>query len=110
LSRIFFFSLGIRFLGFDKLPVFLQYIDPPLLKHDLLASLYYSSFPPLFNLIIGVLLKLFGESPAAFLAWHILLGWTLTLVLYALMTDLGIGPRLAATATLLYMMLPPVVL
>jgi len=110
LSRVFFFFLGIRFLGFDKLPVFLQYLDPPLLKHELLASLYYSSFPPLYNLIVGVQLKLFGESPTAFLAWHILLGWALTLVLFALMTDLGIGSRLAACATLLYMVLPPVVL
>jgi len=110
LSRLFFFFLGIRFLGLDKLPVFLQYIDPPLLKHDLLASLYYSSFPPLYNLIVGVQLKLFGESPTAFWLWHLLLGWALTLVLYALMTDLGVGPRLATIGTLLYMVLPPVVL
>jgi len=109
-SRVFFFFLGIRFLGLDKLPVFLQYLDPPLLKHDLLASLYYSSFPPLYNLIVGVELKLFGESPWAFWAWHILLGWALALVLYALMTDLGIGQRLSIATTLLYMVLPPVVL
>jgi len=109
-SRIFFFFLGIRFLGLDKLPVFLQYLDPPLLKHDLLASLYYSSFPPLYNLIVGVQLKLFGESPAGFAAVHLMLGWALALVLYALMTDLGIGRRLAVATTLLYMILPPVVL
>jgi 4-amino-4-deoxy-L-arabinose transferase-like glycosyltransferase len=94
----------------DNLNSYLQFIDPPLLQHDLLASLYYSSFPPLYDLIVGVMLKLFGASPAAFAILHLLVGWAIGLVLYALMADLRIGPRLAAAATLLFMILPPVIL
>jgi 4-amino-4-deoxy-L-arabinose transferase-like glycosyltransferase len=110
LSRLFYFLIGIRFLGLENLNVYLQFIDPPLLKHDLLGSLYYSSFPPLYNLLVGVMLKCFGESAAAFAVLHLLTGWALALVLFALMTDLGIGPRLAGAATLVFLALPPAIL
>jgi hypothetical protein len=110
LSRVFFYVIGIRFLGLDNLNTYLQIIDPPLLEHHLLSSLYYSSFPPLYNLILGVMLKLFGASAPAFAALHVLVGWALALVLFALMADLGIRWRLAVAATLLYMILPPVIL
>jgi len=110
LSRLGFFFLGIRFDGLDHLRDFLQFIDPPLLEHHLLASLFYSSFPPFYNLIVGVMLKLFGESPTAFAALHLFVGWAIALVLFALLTDLGVGLILAAAGTLLFMILPPVIL
>jgi len=110
LSRAVFYLAGIRFLGLDNLNTYLQIIDPPLLEHHLLASLYYSSFPPLYNAVVGVLLKLFGVSAPAFAALHLLLGWALALAMFALMTDLGVGGSLAAGATLLFMILPPVIL
>jgi hypothetical protein len=110
ISRVVFYFIGIRFDGLYNLNSYLQFIDPPLLTHDLLASLYYSSFPPLYNLIVGVMLKIFGESPAAFAVLHLFVGWAIGLVLFALLTDLGIGPRLAAAATLLFLIMPPVIL
>ncbi|HTB63238.1 MAG TPA: glycosyltransferase family 39 protein [Opitutales bacterium] len=110
LSRSLFCLIGIRFDGMDNLNSFLQFIDPPLLQHDLLASLYYSSFPPLYNLIVGVMLKLFGESAAAFSILHLFLGWMLGLVLFVLFSDLGIGRRVAAAAALLFLILPPAIL
>ena len=110
LTRAFFYAIGLRFEGMENLDTFLQIIDPPLLEHHLASSLYYSSFPPFYNLVIGVTLKLFGKSAAAFAIEQLFAGWALALVLYALMTDLGIGTRLAAAATVLFMALPPVLL
>jgi len=109
-SRVAFHLLGIRFLGMENINVYLQFIDPPLLEHDLLRSLYYTSFPPLYNLIVGVMLKLFGESAPAFAILHLFIGWGIALILFRLMVDLGIGARLAITATLLFMVLPPMIL
>lgn len=109
-SRMVFYLLGIRFLGLDNLHVYLQFIDPPLLQHDLLRSLFYSSFPPLYNLIVGVMLKLFGESAVAFAVLHLFTGWAIGLVLFALLADLGVGLGCAVLATLLYLVLPPMVL
>jgi hypothetical protein len=110
LSRLGFYVIGIRFAGMENLDKFLQIVDPPLLEHHLLSSLYYSSFPPLYNLVVGVTLKLFGKSAAAFAVEQLLAGWALALVLFALMADLGIGWRMAAAATVLFMALPPMIL
>jgi hypothetical protein len=110
LSRLVFYLLGIRFLGLHNLYTYLQIIDPPLLEHHLLSSLYYTSFPPLYNVVIGVMLKLFGPSATAFAVLHLFVGWALALVLFSLMTDLGVGWRLAAGATVLFMILPPTIL
>ncbi len=110
LSRLVFHFIGIRFDGMTNLNSYLQFLDPPLLKHDLLASLYYSSFPPLYNLIVGVMLKLFGDSRRAFAVLHLCVGWAIGLSLFALLADLGIGRRLATGATLLFLIMPPVIL
>ena len=48
-------------VSFDATPLayYMQYLDPDLLEHDLLRSLYYMhSQPPLLNLIAGIALKI----------------------------------------------------
>jgi hypothetical protein len=62
LSRVAAHAAGIRF---DATPLtwYWQYIDPVLLQERLLESLYYShTQPPLFNLLLGINLKLFPSS------------------------------------------------
>jgi len=93
-----------------NLNTFLQFIDPPLLEHHLLSSLWYSSFPPLYNLVAGVMLKLFGASPGAFAVLQLMLGWALGLVIHAMLADLGVGRRLAVIATMLVLISPPIIL
>jgi len=61
-SRIVYYLLGVRF---DARPIlnFFQFIDPELLKHRLLESLYYLHVqPPGFNLYTGIVLKLFPDA------------------------------------------------
>ena len=59
LSRALYYAAGVRF---DARPLdrFFQFIDPQLLRHRLLESLYYFHIqPPGFNLFAGLVLKLF---------------------------------------------------
>ena len=111
LSRLIFFTAGVRFDA-DTLTWYLQYIDPVLLRTDLLRSLYYLHIqPPLFNLYLGTVLKLFPESyRVAFAATYVLLGWALTLCLYALLRRLGAARWLSATAVAVFIVSAPCVL
>jgi len=110
-SRAVFWTLGVRFDA-STLTSYLQYLDPVLLRADLLRSVYYlHNQPPLFNLFLGVVLKLFPESYAvAFGATYTFLGWVLALSLYALMRRLSIPRWLALTAAVAFTISPPCIL
>jgi hypothetical protein len=61
-SQLLAYLLGIRFAGSLRIIIepFWQYLDPLILKTDLLRGLYYlHSQPPLFNWLLGVILQLF---------------------------------------------------
>src|SRR5690554_6941324 len=63
ISRLTLVRLGV---GIDRLPVggAWQLIDPPLLERSLFESLFHlHSQPPLYNLLVGLLLRI--EDPAA---------------------------------------------
>lgn len=54
--------LGVRFAS-ETLGTLYQYLDPAILEGDLLRGLYYlHAQPPLYNLFLGVVLKLFPQS------------------------------------------------
>jgi hypothetical protein len=110
-SRIVYYLLGVRF---DARPVlnFFQFIDPELLKHRLLESLYYLHVqPPGFNLYTGIVLKLFPDAyPTVFHAIHLALGIGICWFTYYLMTACGVRPWLALTLTSLFIVSPGVVL
>jgi hypothetical protein len=99
-SRVMLYRLGVRFnpntlLG-EGCAAFPQLVDPELLRSRLLESIVYlHSQPPLFNLILGIVLKL-TESPAQFgRAMHLIyltLGVSLSVGLYLLLIRLGIRP------------------
>ena len=65
LSELLAYFLGVRFTV-QTLDSLYQYLDPVLLRSDLLQSLLYlHAQPPLFNLFLGLVLKLFPQSYAA---------------------------------------------
>lgn len=88
--------LGVRF-GVEPLSNYIQYLDPELLRHDLLRSVFYLHFqPPLFNLFLGGVLKLFPEQyPLAFQVIYLAMGLALSVVLYLLLKKMGVGRTLA---------------
>ncbi len=111
LARIVCFILGVRF-DVRSLDYYWQFIDPELLRTNLLESLYYlHSQPPLFNLFLGVVLKLFPGHEA--IVFHIIFlasGLTLSISLYLLMSSLGLSSRLSSALTIIFVVSPSCVL
>jgi hypothetical protein len=100
-------ALGVRF-AWETLGILYQYLDPAILRDDLGRGLYYlHAQPPLFNLKLGVLLKLFPRSfPSAF---SILMGAAALALLLAmawLMRRLGASDRVAGGFVLLFALSP----
>lgn len=113
-SRLWYrFSAGLRF-DTRTLNSFVQFMDPALLKTDLLRTiLYMHTQPPLFNLGTGVLLKMFPGagsefSMACYLAYSAM-GLAFTLSLYLLMVSLGARRSLAFLITALHTVSPTTV-
>jgi hypothetical protein len=110
-SRVAYRIAGIRF---DTTPLerFWQFVDPVLLQDRLVESLLHlHSQPPLFNLGLGLALKLLGEHATAALAMvYVGLGLVLTIALHALLRSLGVGRVLSVILTLAFVASPPTVL
>lgn len=100
LTQALYYLLGARF---DAAPLdwYWQYIDPTLLKQKLLASVYYlHGQPPLFNLFLGSVLKIFpGRYALAFEVIYLLVGWALVVTLFWLLVKLGVGRAVALLAS-----------
>jgi hypothetical protein len=88
---------GVRF-DVSGLTYYWQFLDPELLRHDLLRSLYYlHSQPPLYNLFVGIVLKAAPENYATvFFAIHLAVGLVFELSLFWLLVRLDVG-RITAT-------------
>jgi hypothetical protein len=110
-SRLLYWSIGVRFDS-SSLGWYWQYVDPVLLKYDLVRSLVYlHSQPPLFNLFLGLILKLFpGHEATAFQLIFLALGLTLTLSMFFLMARLGAPFVLAAALTGVFILSPAAIL
>jgi hypothetical protein len=110
-SRVVYYLLGVRFdpSGLDW---FFQFLDPELLRHNLLQSLLYLHVqPPGYNLFTGIVLKLFPHAYAsAFHVVHLVLGAVQSCLLFYLMRCFGVGTRLALLVTGLFVISPGVVL
>lgn len=111
LTRCIYFSAGIRF---DIAPLlwFWQLIDPVLLKNHLIQSIYYQhTQPPLFNSIIGLILKIATNYEN--IAFHILyLAWGMILVLFLFLTmvRLQVSPKIAAILSAFFLISPASIL
>jgi hypothetical protein len=110
-SRIVYYLLGVRFDA-SGLGWYFQFLDPELLRHNLVQSLFYMhNQPPGYNLFAGVVLKLFPYAYAsAFHAVNLAFGAAVTCLLFYLMRCLGVSERLALVTTALFMVSPGVVL
>src|SRR5689334_4249032 len=110
-SRVGFHRAGVRF-DTSRLETMWQFLDANLLRTDLARSLLHlHAQPPLYNLFLGVVLKLFpGDGAAAFHAAHLVIGWAASLALVSLLIRLGVGTWLAVAATTLLMVSPAFVL
>jgi len=108
ISRIvYFFYFRLRFDA-GPLTSYWQYIDPQLLENHLLQSLYYlHSQPPLFNLFLGVILKLFPDCyPIAFHFIFMSFGLLGSISLFLVMTEIGLSSRLTLLLTSLFIISP----
>jgi hypothetical protein len=109
-SRFIFFLKGGSFLA-KPLSFAKQYLDPVLLKTDLLESLLYlHSQPPFFNLFLGTVLKL---SPVPALSYELLfrtVGILIPLIFYGILVSLGIRRLFALLAAIAFMLNPTLIL
>jgi hypothetical protein len=94
------------------LPWFCQFLDVGLLRDRLLESLVYlHAQPPLFNLYLGLVLKVAGGAEAQL--FHVLqtaAGLALALFLLAFLRGLGASPAWAALTSALFVASPPSIL
>jgi hypothetical protein len=110
-SRIIFFLLGVRF-DITPLTQALQLIDPRLLKTRFLESIFYlHSQPPLFNVFVGIILKVFPQCYiAVFSIIYYLVGMALGIALFLLMRKLGVHIHVATLLAIVFILNPAVVL
>jgi hypothetical protein len=95
-SRFAFWLAGVRF-STAQIQIGIQYLDPALLRTHLLQSVWYlHTQPPLYNLFLGVVLKLFpAHVGPAIHATHLVLGLAFIIAVYLLLVGFSI-PRPAA--------------
>ena len=108
---IYYFIFGIIFNS-KPLLFAVQYLDPELLKNNLLQSLFYMhSQPPLFNLFLGAGLKLFPGNPLPFYHYSfMILGLLFTVGLYSLMVRLKISKQISFILTVIFIVNPAFIL
>ena len=111
LSRLGYYLAGVRF---DARPIlhYYQFVDPQLLKHRLIESMYYLHVqPPGLNLYTGIALKLFPRSyPIALHIAHLALGLAICWQMFYLMRVLGVSRWIAFALAALFTISPGVVL
>lgn len=103
LSRAAVYAAGLRFDA-SPLATYWQYLDPLLLETDLSRSLLYlHSQPPLYNLFLGLVLKLSPVDVSSILHLvYLLAGWTCCWSTFFVMRRLGVAAGWAlATCTVL---------
>ena len=111
-SRIWAWEEGVRF---DKTPLavqgYEQYVDPGLLRHHLLQSIWYlHAQPPLFNLLLGIDLKIFGGGfGTAAQVVEIGLGLAIALSLYIVCVKLGVPRWWSAAVSALFAVSPAMI-
>ncbi|MGZ4383335.1 MAG: hypothetical protein ACXVY3_01935 [Gaiellaceae bacterium] len=110
-ARTWAWEAGVRFDA-STLPWFWQFIDTRLLKAHLLQSLWYlHSQPPLYNLFLGIGLKVFGASFSTAALWtQLVIGLVITLALYALLVLVGLSRWCAVAVSGLFAVSPQALL
>jgi hypothetical protein len=109
-TRAVFYFCGGQFI-YKPIGFALQYLDPRLLQHDLLQSLWYQhSQPPLFNLFLGLVLKLSPDPSITLQLLFQTAGFLALLALYGLLKAVRLPSSAALLITILFMINPTVLL
>ena len=88
-----------------------QYLDPELLQHDLLASLFYQhSQPPLFSFFLGAILKLSPNPALSYELFFKIIGVLIPLIFFSILISFGIKRLIAFIATIVFMLNPTLIL
>jgi len=111
LTRAVAYALGVDFTE-EELGAAVQNVDPELLRTRLVESVWnLHGQPPLYNLALGVVLKLSGASWAGvFQAAHVALGLVEVQAVYALARGFGIRRWTSATLAVLVALTPSLLL
>jgi len=106
-SRIIFYYSGIRFFSLT-LDFYYQHIDIALLKNDLLRSVYYLHYqPPLFNIFLGIIVKMFPAAYAGVLQGiYIVTGIGIAVSLYFLMRRLEVSKYIGTALVMIFICSP----
>lgn len=88
-SRLLYWQMGIRFYG-TTIDWYFQYLDLPILQSELIEGCYYlHSQPPLFNVFLGIILKVFPNcSQQAFQVCFMICGFVLYWAMFKSLTHL----------------------
>lgn len=110
-AQMLYIAAGVRFDALS-LDWAWHYLDPELLRTRLLESIWYlHSQPPLFNLFLGVVLKLApGYEGLAFQLVYLGLGLSLYLAVFGVMRSLAVSRSVALLVSTLFMLSPSFVL
>jgi hypothetical protein len=112
-SRAIFYFMGVRF-DLRPLDTSWHILDPALLRDDLLRSVWFTpGQPPLYNLMLGAVMKLSADPAFRAGVFALLYGTaslTTCLLLYRLLRRLEVVGWLAWSATALFMLSPALVL
>jgi len=110
-SRCIYFLIGVRF---DANPLlwFWHYIDPYLLQNDLWQSIYYLHIqPPLFNLWLGLSLKLVpSHLVLIFQTTYLLIGILFCVCLFLTLQQFGVSSPISFCLVSIFMISPSTVL
>lgn len=110
LSRIAYALAGVRYDA-SLLPTALQYLEPEHLEHRLLESVFYQhTQPPLFNLLLGVVLKLPFPTGATLQVLWLACGAALVALVYVLARDLGLSRWVAVAVAVVICCSPTTIL
>ncbi len=112
-SRVAFWLVGVRF-DLSPLATSWQILDPVLLRTNLLESVFYMpGQPPLYNLMLGLVLKISDNDLVLTLIFRTLysaMALGSVLLLYAVMRRLAVARLLAFTIAVVFMLTPALVL
>ncbi len=109
-SRIWFACVGGEFID-SPLYSAKQFLEPALLQHDLLSSLWYlHSQPPLFNLFLGLVLKTASEPGLLLELCFRISGLLIPLCMYGTLARLGANRIAAFVLTVVFMLNPSLLL
>ena len=110
LSRFWFAYAGGSYIA-SPLDSAKQFLDPALLQHDLLSSLWYlHSQPPLFNLFLGLVLKTASDPAVLYELCFRASGLLIPLCMYGALALLGANRIAAFLVTLFFMLNPSLIL